>query len=85
MLLDQREGYSQLVYENLNIESETGSIRMEVWVFPRHLGHVEGVYVPPDIVPNRFIHCAGDNLDFSEDPADGRGTLHGIVSDYERV
>lgn len=38
-----------------------------------------GVYVPPDLVPNSFIHCAADNLDFSEDTADGRRTLHGTV------
>lgn len=38
-----------------------------------------GVYIPPDIAPNRFIHCAVDNLDFSEDTADGRRTLHGTV------
>ena len=39
----------------------------------------DGVYIPPDIVPNRFIHCAVDNLDFSEDTTDGRRTLHGTV------
>lgn len=35
--------------------------------------------MPPDIVPNGFIHCAADNLDFSEDTADGKRTLHGTV------
>lgn len=38
----------------------------------------DGVYIPSDAIPNS-IHCAVDNLDFSEDTVDGRRTLHGIV------
>lgn len=44
-----------------------------------------GVHVPPDIIPNRFIHCIADNLDFSEDNADGRKTLHGTIVTVYRV
>ena len=38
-----------------------------------------GIYLPPDIVKGRFIHCAADNIDFCEDTVDGKRTLHGTV------
>lgn len=25
-----------------------------------------GIYIPPDVIHGRFIHCAADNLDFTE-------------------
>ena len=44
-----------------------------------------GVYIPPDIVPNRFIHFAVDNVVFSEDTPDGKKTLHGtIINVYQQ-
>lgn len=44
-----------------------------------------GIYMPPDIVPGRFIHCAADNLDFCEDTVDGKRTLHGTVMTLYQV
>ena len=38
-----------------------------------------GIYIPPDIVQGRFIHCAADNLDFGEDTVDSKRTLHGTA------
>ena len=44
-----------------------------------------GIYMPPDIVLGRFIHCAADNLDFCEDTVDGKRTLHGTVMTIYQV
>ncbi|KAJ8870049.1 hypothetical protein PR048_029060 [Dryococelus australis] len=38
-----------------------------------------GLYIPPDLVPGRFVHFAVDNIDLIEDTPDGRNTLHGTV------
>lgn len=46
----------------------------------------DGVYIPPDLVTDRFIHCAMDNIDFCEDTIDGRRTFHGTaVTVYQDV
>ncbi|KAJ8872947.1 hypothetical protein PR048_026563 [Dryococelus australis] len=37
-----------------------------------------GIYILPDFIPNRFIHCAMDDADFCEDAIDGR-TFHGTA------
>ncbi|XP_063215639.1 uncharacterized protein LOC134527168 isoform X5 [Bacillus rossius redtenbacheri] len=36
----------------------------------------DGVYIPPDLVTDRFIHCSMDNIDFCEDTIYGRKTFH---------
>ena len=37
------------------------------------------VYVPPELLKNRFVHFAADNLDFMEDTPDGKRTFHRAV------
>lgn len=38
-----------------------------------------GVWLPTNIVKDRFTYYAADNLDFLEDTNDGKGTLHATV------
>ena len=38
-----------------------------------------GVFISPDAVIGRRVFFAIDNIDFSEDTPDGKGTLHGTV------
>jgi hypothetical protein len=38
-----------------------------------------GLYILPDVVPGRHVFFAVDNIDFSEDTPDGKGTLHGTA------
>ena len=44
-----------------------------------------GVYLPPDIVKERHVFFAVDNVDFAEDTYDGQRTLHGTaMAIYQR-
>jgi len=36
-----------------------------------------GLYVPPDIVRERFVFFVSDSIDFQENTAYGKSTLHG--------
>ena len=38
-----------------------------------------GMYIPPDVVKNRHVFFAIDNVDFAEDTYDGKRTLHGAA------
>ena len=38
-----------------------------------------GMYIPPDVVKNRYVFFAIDNVDFAEDTYDGKRTLHGAA------
>ena len=45
-----------------------------------------GLYVPPFLKKGTFVYFAADNVDFSEDTTDGKGTTHGtIVAVYQRA
>ena len=45
-----------------------------------------GVYLPPDIVKDRHVFFAIDNVDFAEDTYDGKRTLHGTaMAIYQRT
>ena len=45
----------------------------------------QGVYIPQDIVKDRFLFFAVDNCDFAEDTPDGKRTLHGTaIAMYQR-
>lgn len=35
------------------------------------------VFIPPNLVPGRFVHFAADNIDILEDTLNGSGTFHG--------
>ena len=57
-------------------------LRLETQIASSVLQNIKvnsGIYIPPDVIHGRFIHCAADNLDFSEDTPDGKRTLHGTV------
>ena len=38
-----------------------------------------GMYIPPDVVKNRHVFSAIDNVDFAEDTYDGKRTPHGAA------
>ena len=38
-----------------------------------------GVFLPPELKRERFVHFAADNLDFQEDTPDGKQTLYVTV------
>ena len=38
-----------------------------------------GFYIPPDVVIGRCMFFAINNVDFSEDTPNGKGTLHGTA------
>ena len=40
----------------------------------------QGLYVPPFLKKGAFVFFAVDNVDFSEDTADGKGTTHGTIT-----
>lgn len=57
-------------------------LRLETQIASSVLRSIEtnnGVYIPPDMIKDRFVSFAADNLDFCEDTVDGRRTLHGTV------
>ena len=66
-------GYSIDYPRVLRLETQIASSVLE------KIRENNGIYLPPDIVRGRFIHCAADNLDFCEDTVDGKRTLHGTV------
>lgn len=43
------------------------------------MNQLDGIYLPPDIVKDRYVFFAIDNIDFKEDTYDGQGTLHGTT------
>ena len=63
-------------------------LRVESQIEANVLKQVEendGVYLPPDIVKGRHVFFAIDNVDFSEDTPDGKGTFHGTaMAVYQR-
>ncbi|KAJ8896763.1 hypothetical protein PR048_002108 [Dryococelus australis] len=38
-----------------------------------------GICIPPELVKERFVYCAADNINFQEDTPYGKGTLYGTV------
>lgn len=44
-----------------------------------HMEFNEGLYIPLDLIKGSFIFCPADYLDFLEDTADSKGTLHATV------
>jgi hypothetical protein len=45
-----------------------------------------GLYIPPDIIQGRHIFLAIDNVDFAEDTAYGKRTLHATsMAIYQKV
>ena len=40
----------------------------------------QGLYVPPFLKKGTFVFFAVDNVDFTEDTADGKGTTHGTIT-----
>ena len=51
----------------------------------RNMDATNGVFLPPFLKKDQFVFFAADNVDFSEDTFDGKGTLHAtITAVYQR-
>ena len=74
-LVNMLHGFGMSVEDNrvMRVESQieaTVLLRME---------DDGGMYIPPDVVKNRHVFFAIDNVDFAEDTYDGKRTLHGAA------
>ena len=63
-------------------------LRLEAQIAGTVLSEMEeynGLYIPHDIVSNKHVFFAVDNVDFAEDTVNGKNTLHGtVMTIYQR-